>query len=89
MKLNLLKLQQESGFYGHCFTCGALIGPERLKRGADTCSQEHQTEKRKAQRRFSKLLNRERLVASPSTLKRLLEAGRSAPEVSESVNATV
>jgi len=85
MKLDLLRIQQESGFYGKCFICGELIHPERLKRGADTCSPEHQSEKRKAQRRFAKLLQRERLVASPGTLRKLLGQGRSAPEVSDVV----
>lgn len=59
--VDLLKLQMESGFYGKCFSCGELIPPDRLAKGADTCKPECQTTKRKAQRRFQKLLQLNRL----------------------------
>lgn len=89
MTINLLKLQQESGFYGRCFVCGELISPERLVRGGDTCKPECQTFKRKSQRRFQRLVQLARLTASPMVRKLVRERERSALEVSESVNATV
>lgn len=81
--VDLFKIQQEAGYYLKCVICSELIHPERLKRGADTCTPDHQREKRKAQRRFLKLLTNARLMSSPSTLRRLLSEGRSAPQASE------
>lgn len=83
MKIDLFKLQQESGFYGRCFVCGELISPERLVRGGDTCKLECQTSKRKAQRRFQRLIQLARLTASPMVMKLVREQERSAREVSQ------
>ena len=63
MQIDLLKLQFEANFYGKCFTCGELVPPDRLAKGADTCKPEHQNEKRRAQRRFQHLLAVERLLS--------------------------
>lgn len=67
--IDLLSLQYQSGFYGKCFTCGDLISPERLLRGADTCKPECQSIKRKTQRRFQKLVQLHKLLASPTARK--------------------
>jgi predicted nucleic acid-binding Zn ribbon protein len=60
--VDLLKLQMESGFYGHCFTCGELVPPDRLAKGGDTCKPECQSIKRKAQRKFQRLIAVDRLL---------------------------
>jgi RNA polymerase-binding transcription factor DksA len=61
--INLLELQFQAGFYGKCFTCGELIPPHRLAKGADTCKPDCQNTKRKAQRKFQHLIAVERLLA--------------------------
>lgn len=83
--VDLLKLQMESGFYGKCFWCGDLIPPDRLLRGGDTCKPECQSFKRKTQRRFQKLVQLHRLIASPTARKLVRAQGRSAPSVSQEV----
>ena len=76
--INLLALQMQANFYGKCFTCGELIPPDRLTKGADTCKSECQSAKRKAQRKFQHLLAVERLLARPKV--RRIAADRQAQE---------
>ena len=57
----------------------STTGNERAAHGADTCSTDCQREKRKASRRFQKLFNVERLLASPAIRRRLQERERTAP----------
>jgi len=89
--VDLLKLQQESGFYLRCVICGELIHPERLVRGADTCSNEHQKERRAGYNRFKKNLALQRVLNSPKARRlaiereRAITEGSSAPEVSNAV----
>lgn len=78
-------LQVESGFYGHCFTCGADIPVERLAKGADTCKPECQTAKRKTQRRFQKLIQLHRLLASPTARRLVKTQERTALATQETV----
>lgn len=79
--IDLLRIQQQTGFYGKCFICGELIHPERLVRGANTCSPEHQSEKRKSQKKFLKELALQRVLSQP-------KARRLAIEKQAAVNAS-
>lgn len=77
--IDLLKIQEETGFYGFCFNCGAPIQPERLIRGADTCNPECQKSKRKYQRRFQKAIQVAKLERLPAVKRLLKQARRTAP----------
>ena len=83
--IDLLPLQKQSGFCGRCFTCGNQIPPDRLLRGADTCKPECQSTKRRAQRRFQRLVQLHRLLASPAARKLARTEERSARNVSEGI----
>jgi hypothetical protein len=75
----LLRLAAKTEFRLWCCWCVQSVPIERAARGADTCSTGCQRNKRKASRRFQKLLNLERLLASPQMRRRIREAERTAP----------
>jgi hypothetical protein len=73
------ELAEKTEFRLWCCWCTEPVPVERAARGADTCSTDCQRKKRKASRRFQKLLNVERLLASPAMRKRIREQERTAP----------
>lgn len=74
----LFRLARQVEFRLYCCWCKGLVPVERMTRGADTCSSDCQRIKRKTSRRFQRLLNVERLLASPGMRKRFREAERTA-----------
>lgn len=70
----------DTEFQRYCVVCSCRVPLDRLKRGADTCSVECKRNDRIAQRRFQKVLAKDKLLAQGWVKMPRKSKERSAPE---------